>query len=197
MKTWVGKHGWSHKSVGKIRVFIQAQMYLRPEISEAPIGNALVHCHLGLAKWQVAQKRSVGIVLRMHPRKHCLQNILNTSGFLNISDRAIQLMLNHVYNITTQVRFSVRIWILHLCHKYTQIFYHIWVTVLRNDSFWSIANIFISRWWPNGTLKTPIVSFLTSKCLGGSTGRRRPCFIKSGACGAYSAARLIYILCHK
>ena len=77
------------------------------------LGNALVQCHLdySISSWfnglnknlkhklQVAQNRLTRFILDMHSREHICQENLDLIGFLNMHDRAKQLMLNHMFNI--------------------------------------------------------------------------------------------------
>ena len=75
--------------------------------------SALIQCYFDYAcsSWycgiskqlrhrlQTTQNKVVRFILNLGPRESISRNILDSLGFLNVEDRAMQLRLNHVYNI--------------------------------------------------------------------------------------------------
>ena len=81
------------------------------------LGSAIVQSHLdyccsswynGLTKkllnnMQVVQNRLIRFILDMKPTEHIYQNQINSIGFHKMPDRAMQLMLNHVFKIRNNI----------------------------------------------------------------------------------------------
>lgn len=100
------------KAASRLKFLFRQGKYLNLKCRKL-LGSALVQSHLdyccsswyyGLTKklqgnLQIMQNKLVRFVLGLHPREHLSQTHLNSIGFVKISDRTMQLMLNHVFNI--------------------------------------------------------------------------------------------------
>ena len=100
------------KSAARLK-FLYRHGHALDQSSRKILASALIQCHFDYAvsawypglskclkqKLQVAQNKIVRFILNMGPRSHIGQTELTKVGLLNTSDRANQIILNHMHNI--------------------------------------------------------------------------------------------------
>ena len=102
-------------------------------------------------KLQVAQNKMARFILNLQPRSHIGQTELNSINFLNTSDRAKQLMLNHMYNIyhmTAPSYLSQDFTTVHSLHRYStrSADYNFVVPIARGVSWFNFSTQGVKCW---------------------------------------------------
>jgi hypothetical protein len=101
-----------HKVNARLRFLCRNDCCLNMAIRK-DLCSALIQCYFDYAcsawycgiskqlryRLQTTQNKVVRFILNLGPREGISRNILDSLGFLNVEDRAMQLRLNHVYNI--------------------------------------------------------------------------------------------------